>query len=119
MAELIATGRTPELIAPFSLVRFAVRPRTGRPGVGGNAVAPDARARLSALRPPPARRVRLRRRARTTPSPLSDPEARDFDEVWIFDNPTAGRPSAGSRGGLPRWLTVVRDTSVDRVVEVR
>ena len=45
-------------------------------------------ARLPALRPPPARRVHRsaasagRRRRRST-----DPDARDFDEVWIFDNP--------------------------------
>ena len=24
---------------------------------------------------------------RTAPSPIADPDARDFDEVWIFDNP--------------------------------
>ena len=48
----------------------------------------DALARLPALRPPPARRVHVRRRAapgRRTGS--TDPDERDFDEVWIFENP--------------------------------
>jgi sarcosine oxidase delta subunit len=34
---------------------------------------------------------------------LTDPDDRDFDDVWV----------------LERWLTVRRDTSVDRVVDVR
>ena len=119
MAELIATGRTPELIAPFSLDAVPPRPRARRPGVGGDAVA-DARARLSALRPPSARRVRRsaasvgRRRRRSTIR-----TARDFDEVWIFENPDGIATERWFHAaGCRRWLTVRRDTSVDRVVEV-
>ena len=56
---------------------------------------------------------------RGTPDWLTDPGERDFDEVWIFANPAGIATerwfhSAGCR----RWLTVRRDTSVDRVVEV-
>lgn len=57
---------------------------------------------------------------RTTPSTIADPAERDFDEVWIFDNPTG--PSTERwfhAAGCRRWLTVVRDTSIDRVLEVR
>ena len=31
---------------------------------------------------------------RTAPSPIDDPEARDFDEVWIFENPDGDRDRA-------------------------
>jgi heterotetrameric sarcosine oxidase delta subunit len=56
----------------------------------------------------------------TTPSAISDAEARDFDEVWIFDNPD-GRTTERwfHAAGCRRWLTVVRDTAIDRVLEVR
>jgi heterotetrameric sarcosine oxidase delta subunit len=57
---------------------------------------------------------------RTAASTIDDPAARDFDEVWIFDNP---RGSTTERwfhaAGCRRWLTAVRDTAPDRVVEVR
>ena len=51
---------------------------------------------------------------------LTDAGDRDYDEVWVFENPAGIATerwfhSAGCR----RWLTVRRDTSVDRVVEVR
>ena len=48
------------------------------------------------------------------------PDARDFDEVWIFDNPSG---IASERwfhaAGCRRWLTVRRDTSIDEVLELR
>ena len=57
---------------------------------------------------------------RTSPSTIADPEARDFDEVWIFDNPSG---IASERwfhaAGCRRWLTVSRDTSIDQVLEIR
>jgi heterotetrameric sarcosine oxidase delta subunit len=57
---------------------------------------------------------------RATPDVLTDPDDRDFDEVWIFENPdgmTAERWFHSS--GCRRWLTVGRDTAIDVVVEVR
>lgn len=56
---------------------------------------------------------------RVTPSTISDPEARDFDEVWIFDNPAGETLERWFHAsGCRRWLTVRRDTSADRVLEV-
>ena len=57
---------------------------------------------------------------RPTPDWLTDPDDRDFDEVWVFENPRGPTTerwfhSAGCR----RWLTVRRDTAIDHVVEVR
>ena len=56
---------------------------------------------------------------RTIASTIADPDARDFDEVWVFENPDGIATerwfhSAGCR----RWLTVRRDTKIDRVLEV-
>ena len=57
---------------------------------------------------------------RTTPSSIADPDARDFDEVWIFDNPNGPTTERWFHAaGCRRWLTAVRDTSVDRVEAVR
>jgi heterotetrameric sarcosine oxidase delta subunit len=57
---------------------------------------------------------------RTTPSAIADPDARDFDEVWIFDNPNGPTTERWFHAaGCRRWLTAVRDTSVDRVEAVR
>ena len=57
---------------------------------------------------------------RTAASTIDNPEARDFDEVWIFDNPD-GRATERwfHAAGCRRWLTVVRDTRADHVLEVR
>jgi heterotetrameric sarcosine oxidase delta subunit len=54
---------------------------------------------------------------RPVPGTIEGDEARNFDEVWNFENPdgmTTERwfHSAGCR----RWLTVRRDTSTDTVV---
>jgi sarcosine oxidase subunit delta len=56
---------------------------------------------------------------RHVPAWIMDPDERDFDEVWIFDNPDGPTTerwfhSAGCR----RWLTVRRNTSSDTVIEV-
>ena len=56
---------------------------------------------------------------RHVPDWITDPDERDFDEVWIFDNPDGPTTerwfhSAGCRS----WLTVRRDTSTDTVIEV-
>lgn len=57
---------------------------------------------------------------RTTSSTIQDLDARDFDEVWILDNPSG---IAAERwfhaAGCRRWLTVQRDTSIDEVLDAR
>lgn len=57
---------------------------------------------------------------RRVPPTIADPDARDFDEVWIFDNPDG--PSVERwfhAAGCRRWLTVRRDTRTDTVLETR
>ena len=56
---------------------------------------------------------------RPTADWLTDPDDRDFDDVWVFENP-AGIASERwfHAAGCRRWLTVRRDTSVYRVLEV-
>jgi sarcosine oxidase subunit delta len=57
---------------------------------------------------------------RPVPDWITDPAERDVDEVWVFENPTGPTTERWFHtGGCRRWLTVVRDTSVDRVLEVR
>ncbi len=57
---------------------------------------------------------------RTTPSSIEDPADRDFDEVWIFDNPDGATTERWFHAaGCRRWLTVRRDTRADRVLEIR
>jgi sarcosine oxidase subunit delta len=56
---------------------------------------------------------------RTVPSPIDDPARRDFDEVWIFDNPAGETVERWFHAaGCRRWLTVRRDTLADVVLEV-
>ncbi len=57
---------------------------------------------------------------RPIPDWLTDPDARDVDEVWVFENPTGPSTERWFHGaGCRRWLTVRRDTSADRVLEIR
>lgn len=50
---------------------------------------------------------------------ITDPDERDFDEVWIFDNPDGETTERWFHtAGCRRWLTVRRDTSTDTVLEV-
>ena len=56
---------------------------------------------------------------RTASSTIDDPFERDLDEVWIFDNPDGETIERWFHAaGCRRWLTIRRDTSVDRVLEV-
>ena len=56
---------------------------------------------------------------RPTPDWLTDPDDRDFDEVWVFENPAGVATERWFHAaGCRRWLTIRRDTSVDHVVEV-
>ena len=55
-----------------------------------------------------------------TPSTIEDPGARDYDEVWIFDNPSGETTERWFHAaGCRRWLTVARDTRFDEVGETR
>ena len=57
---------------------------------------------------------------RPTPDWLTDPDDRVYDEVWIFQNPDGPTTERWFHAaGCRRWLTVIRDTSIDRVLEVR
>jgi heterotetrameric sarcosine oxidase delta subunit len=57
---------------------------------------------------------------RGTPDWLTEPDDRDFDDVWVFENPAGVATERWFHAaGCRRWLTVHRDTSVDHVVEVR
>lgn len=57
---------------------------------------------------------------RATPDWLTDPDERDYDEVWNFQNPDGETIERWFHAaGCRRWLTVRRDTSLDVVLEVR
>jgi heterotetrameric sarcosine oxidase delta subunit len=57
---------------------------------------------------------------RAVPGTLTDPDDIDFDGVMLFDNPDGVTTERWFHAaGCRRWLTVRRDTRVDRVVEVR
>ena len=57
---------------------------------------------------------------RPTPDWLTDPDERDYDEVWIFQNPDGQTTERWFHAfGCRRWLTVTRDTSIDVVLQVR
>jgi sarcosine oxidase subunit delta len=56
---------------------------------------------------------------RSVPDTIVDRDERDFDEVWVFENPDGIATERWFHAaGCRRWLTVRRDTSVDHVVEV-
>jgi sarcosine oxidase subunit delta len=51
---------------------------------------------------------------------FTDPDERDFDEVWVFENPDGETTERWFHAnGCRRWLTVRRDTDIDQVVEIR
>ena len=57
---------------------------------------------------------------RPVPAWITDEADRDFDEVWIFENPDGPTTERWFHAaGCRRWLTVDRDTSVDHVLSVR
>ncbi|HEY3165079.1 MAG TPA: sarcosine oxidase subunit delta [Candidatus Limnocylindrales bacterium] len=57
---------------------------------------------------------------RPMPDWLTDPDERDYDEVWIFENPAGPTTERWFHtAGCRRWLTVRRDTLTDHVLEVR
>ncbi len=56
---------------------------------------------------------------RPAPDWISDTAERDFDVVWIFENPDGPTTERWFHAaGCRRWLTVRRDTSTDTVLEI-
>ena len=56
---------------------------------------------------------------RSVPASITDADERDFDEVWVFENPDGASTERWFHAhGCRRWLTVRRDTSLDKVLEV-
>lgn len=54
----------------------------------------------------------------TVPDSVTDPDERNVDYVWFFDN--VDGPSSERwfhDGGCRRWLTLRRDTSTDTVID--
>src|SRR4029453_7668332 len=97
---------------------FPRRPRDGRPGIGGDALMHGLHCPRCGRRP--LDEFVFGGERRTVPSPIDDADARDFDEVWIFETPDGGTAGGWFHAfGCRRWLTVRRDTSVDVVLEVR
>ena len=57
---------------------------------------------------------------RPVPAWITDPDERDFDEVWILENPEGVTTERWFHAaGCRRWLTVGRDTAIDTVLEAR
>ena len=55
----------------------------------------------------------------TVPDSVTDPEARNVDYVWFFDNVEGTAKERWFHdGGCRRWFTVARDTIADAVLEV-
>ena len=54
---------------------------------------------------------------RPVPDTIKGDDARNFDEVWMFENPEGVTTERWFHAaGCRRWLTVRRDTSTDTVV---
>ena len=118
MAELIATGKAPSLIAAVrrSTLRGATTPWPTRDRRG----RADAVDHLPDLRRAAGRRVPLRRRAAAVPDSITDPDARNVDWVWMQDNVDGMTTERWFHAaGCRRWLTLRRDTTTDAVVEIR
>ena len=84
MAELIATGR-PSPHRAVQTVAFPRRPPPGGPGFVGDPLMPT-------LVCPRCGRRSLDEfvfggERRPVPAAITDPDERDFDEVWVFENP--------------------------------
>jgi len=57
---------------------------------------------------------------RSVPDVIIEPDDRDFDEVWIFENPDGPTTERWFHAfGCRRWVTVRRDTAIDVVLEIR
>ena len=116
LAELIATGRTPQL-------HRAVHPRPLRP----RATMADPSSRGDPLMlwltcphcgGRPIEEFRFGGELPHVPDRITDPDLRDLDHVWMLDNadgPTTERwfHEAGCR----RWHTIRRDTRTDEILD--
>lgn len=53
----------------------------------------------------------------TIPDAITDADARNLDEVWMFENPAGPTTERWFHAaGCRRWLTIRRDTTTDTVV---
>ena len=76
------------------------RPRDGRPGLGGDPLMLWLDCPRCGRRPLEEFSFGGERRA--VPDSITDPDERDFDEVWVFENPDGASDRAlVPRGGLP------------------
>ena len=85
MAELIATGRPPRAHRAVHARPVPARPRPGRPGLGGDALMLWLDCPRCGRRP--LDEFTFGGERRPVPDWITDPDERDFDEVWIFENP--------------------------------
>ena len=85
MAELIATGTAAGAHRAVHPGPVRARPRAGRRRLGGDALMPTLDCPRCGRRP--LDEYVFGGERRTAPSSIEDADARDFDEVWIFDNP--------------------------------
>ena len=56
---------------------------------------------------------------RAIPDWITDPDERDFDEVFVFENPDGVSTERWFHAhGCRRWVTIRRDTATDTILEV-
>ena len=116
MAELIATNRTPDLIAPFALSRFAADHAMADQGSTGT------RSMLTITcpncGPRPVEEFRFGGELPQPPANLTGEFERDLDRVWMFTNVDGVEVERWfHEAGCHRWHTARRDTTLDRFVE--
>ena len=117
MAELIAHGPAADADRAVRARPVRARPRHGRPGIGGDALMLWLDCPRCGRRPLDEFPFGGERRA--VPDSITDPDERDLDEVWIFDNVDGIATERWFHAaGCRRWLTLRRDTSTDTVVEI-
>ena len=93
------------------------RPRPGRPGLGGDALMLWLDCPRCGRRP--LDEFSFGGERRSVPASITDADERDFDEVWVFENPDGVTTERWFHAaGCRRWLTVRRDTAIDQVLEV-
>jgi len=93
------------------------RPRPGGPGLGRDPLMLWLACPRCGRRP--LDEFTFGGERRTTPDWITDPDDRDFDEVWVFENPDGPTTERWFHAaGCRRWLTIRRDTETDTVLEV-
>jgi heterotetrameric sarcosine oxidase delta subunit len=115
MAELIATERTPDLIAPSRcrgsppITRWPTRDRRERADVDDH---------VPNCGPRPVEEFRFGGELAGAPAHRTDDLDRDLDRVWMFTNVDGVQIERWfHEAGCHRWHTARRDTTVDRFVD--